>query len=188
MLKQSEIINELSIFLTNYEECKESAIKLEWISIEEEHVDWYKNYPLGIMVDVLRFPKDYVSTNLKNTYIRCILSIMAYNEEWEQDFWNISEEKRHSYLKASEANNQNVYRTYFGFRELRLKQITSNFLVQEIQYYARSNNIAEIEIKKYSDLIENALCIELGGSYAGDHTYLAIKEDMMVFVACGVWD
>lgn len=187
-MEQSEIIEELSGFLNSYEAYKERAIKLEWIEVKEEHVDWSKKYPLGIMIDVLQFPKDYVGNNFTDAYVRGILSSMAYFEEWDANFWNMKEGERRKVFHICEQHKSDVYRTYFELRELRLKSITSEFLIGELEYFSKENGATEGEIHKYSEMIRNAICIELGGCYAGDYNYLAVWNDVLIFINCGVWD
>lgn len=113
---------------------------------------------------------------------------MAYWEEWKADFWNISEEKRCEIFSVCEQREQDVYRTYFEKRDLRLKAITSDSLIKEIRYFAKANGIEENEMEQYTEMVRDAVCIELGGNYAGDFSYLAIQGDTLIFIDCGVWD
>nr|WP_308743128.1 hypothetical protein [uncultured Anaerocolumna sp.] len=74
------------------------------------------------------------------------------------------------------------------FKELRLQIVTPDYLKKELQFFAKSNGISVLEQKFYYPYIENAVIIELGGTYSGDYVYIAIKPESMLFVSCGIWD
>lgn len=183
-----EIERTLRGVLNHFDRYEQLAVQLPWIEIQEEHVDWFHKYPCGILISVFRFPEGYVENHFLSAYVRCVLSRTADAEEWDPDFWKISREERLACIRNSETHGVSVYRQNFVFQELRMQPITAHELEKTIRDYAKQNRIEDHEIQKYTTLLHNAACMELGGCYAGDHTYLAVKEDVMLFIDCGIWD
>lgn len=187
-MTKEKIIKELSEIVNNFELFKETAENIEWLDIEEYHEDWFKKYPLGISVDVCRFPKGYVEKNFKDAYVRCILSSMAYFERLDKDFWNISKEER-SYCLADKAENKiNWYKQCTTYKELRLKPVSNDYFVKEVKYFSGENGIEPEKQAEYLKYAENAVVIEIGGCYAGDYSYIAVQGDNIFTVDCGIWD
>lgn len=136
-MTEEKLKKELSEIVNNFELFSETAENIEWIDIKEHHEDWCKNYPLGIMVDSFSFPDGYVEKNFKDAYVRCILSSMAYFEEWDKDFWNITKEERtYCLTNKPEKSNMNLYKIYTTYKDLRLKPVSSEFLSKEVSYFA----------------------------------------------------
>ena len=188
-MTEDKIIKELSEIVNNFQLFKEIAENIEWIDIEEYHRDWFKTYPLGITVDVCCFPEGYVEKHFKESYVRCILSSMAYFEEWDKDFWDIPKEER-TYCLTNKATkgNINLYETYTTYKDLRLKPVSSDFLSKEVRYFAGENKIEYKEQEAFLKYAENAVIIEIGGCYAGDYSYISVQGDNIFMVDCGVWD
>jgi len=43
-------------------------------------------------------------------------------------------------------------------------------------------------IKKYERKFKDAIILELGGSYGGDHVFLVAIEEMCMRIDFGIWD
>lgn len=183
-MQQTFVINELTEIVNNYATFFNVAVSMVWIEIKEKHEDWCRNYPIGIIMDLYCFPKGYIEQHFKESFVRSILSDIAFYEGWENDSFNVNEKERNEYL----TNGKKLYESYMTFKELRLKNVTPDYLKKEIQFFAKSNGISVSEQKFYYPYIDNAVIIELGGMYSGDYVYIAIKQESMLFVNCGIWD
>jgi len=181
-----EPLEQLEKIIQDYDAFSLSAERLKWLDIKEQHENWFRSYPLGILLDVFEFPQDYnILHHITDVYTRTVLSNMAYYEEWEGNFWDTTswEERRNCLTKG-----EKLYKNYATFRELRLIERDWPYLVKEITYFANENKIPPRDQKKYLDQFENAKVIELGGAYIGDADYWAIKRNSLMIVSCGCWD
>lgn len=183
-MQQTFVIHELTEIVNNYSTFFNVAVSMEWIETKEKHEDWFRNYPTGILMDLHCFPEGYIEQHFKECFVRCILSDIAFYEEWEKDFFPVDEKERSEYL----TKGKKLYESYMTFKELRLQIVTSDDLKKEIQFFAKSNEISVLEQKFYYPYIDDAVIIELGGMYSGDYVYIAIKPESMLFVNCGIWD
>lgn len=174
----------LKSVISNYNNFCFVAEKLEWIDIKEKHEDWFRIYPLGIFISVYEFPKGYIQNNIVFAYVRAVLSNIAFFEEWDKDFWNISQKERKEYLTRGIL----LYKPYAIMKEVRFIERSWKYLAEEIKYFAHRNKVLASEQKQYIDKFKNAKVIEMGGSDAGDFIYMAIKCNFMLIVSCGFWD
>lgn len=178
-------LEQLKEIMLDYDTFCHTAEKLEWLDIEEQHDNWFRSYPLGIQLDAYMFPRDYIILHhIADVYTRAVLSSMAYYEEWEPKFWDMPRVER----KRCLTEGKMLYKNYAVFRELRLVERNWDYLVNEIKYFAGENKVPVSEQKRYLDRFENAKVIELGGCYAGDFSYWAIKRNILLVVSCGCWD
>ena len=182
-----QCLERLKKVMLNYDIFSCIAKNLEWLDIEEQYEDWYQTYPLGIQLEIFKFPQDYIILHhIEDVYVRVNLSTIAHYEEWESNFWKISPKERNQCLK--EKGMLYLYENYATFKELRLVRRNWAYLANEIQYFAGKNKISISYQKQYLDLFENAKVIELGGCYKGDASYWAIKRNILLAVSCGCWD
>ena len=70
----------------NYEKFVQIATEIPWFPMEEQHGDWFNTYPLGICVDLVHFPKEYVVTNFLEAFVRTALCSIAAADKWDKDF------------------------------------------------------------------------------------------------------
>lgn len=179
--------NNLSLIkdvISDYNKFCEIAKKIEWLELYEEHEDWWNTYPLGIVFSIYEFPKDYIKNDILSSYVRIILSNIAFSEGWDKNFWDIDEIKREKYLKEGKS----LYEPYAITKDIRFIERSFEYLKKEIQYYANANKIDILKQKRYLDKFEDAIVIEIGGCYSGDFEYLVIKDNFISIVYCGVWD
>ena len=179
-------LEQLRCVTQNYEAFSRAAEKLEWMDVEEQHEDWWRRSdPIGIQLDVFKFPEDYVILHhIADVYARVVLSTMAYYEEWSPQFWDMPQTERRQCLEQG----MDLYKNYAMFRESRLISREWTHLVKEISFFAGYNKVPVSSQNKYLDQFENAKVIELGGCDAGDATYWAIKHNALLVVDCGCWD
>ena len=184
MRQQLDFLEQLKEIIQDYDIFCRNAEKLKWNDIEEQHARFQTN-ALGIDFEVYEFPKDYmILTHAAEVYTRCVLSSMAYFEEWDQKFWDIPLDER----KVCLTKGRELYESYAFIRDLRLVERDWDYLAKEIKYFADYNKIPELEQKKYLERFQNTLVIELGGYYAGDACYWVIKENALLVISCGCWD
>lgn len=180
----NNILLSIKSVISNYEEFCYIAENLDWINIYEKHEDWTNTYPLGICISIFEFPKKYIENNIKETYVRTILSSIAFNEEWDKDFWDISKLERKKYL----TNGKFLYESYATIKDIRLIERTFEHLENEITYFATKNKIPISKQNEYINKLKDAKIIEIGGCYSGDYTYMVIKDNFISIIECGIWD
>lgn len=174
----------LKKIVNNYEYYKNIAVNLEWIEFNSRYYDWYKKYPVGISVSIYEFPEGYIKDNFEKAYTQTVLLQMAYCEEWEQDFWKIPPSERLQYMTQAE----NFYSDYITYKELRMKPVTEDYLIQQIKWHAGENDIPESEVNLVIPYLTGAENIEIGGGYSEDHTFISIKDNSIMIIDCGIWD
>lgn len=178
------MLNELKDVVKYYDKFSHVAENLVWVDIEEQHEYWFRTYPLGIALDMYTFPDKYISNDIASAYVRACLSGMAFYEEWDRNFWDISQAERVQCL----TKGRTMYASYAIVRDVRMIEREWDYLVREIEFFAGRNGIPVSEQRKCLERFENADVIEIGGRYSGDYEYLAVKQDHMLWVSCGCWD
>lgn len=67
---------------------------------------------------------------------------MAYSEEWEEDFCNVPSSELLKYMIQA----KDFYADYMTYRELRMKPVTEEYLINEIRWHAGYGSVSESEI------------------------------------------
>lgn len=185
-MKTEQILAELNGLIGDYEKFAQIAVQITWFPVDEQHDDWFRKYPLGIYVNLVKFPKGYVAANFSEAYVRAVLTAIGTENEWDEDFWNISYGERNRRLYSAKAEAH--LGSYINFNEIRLKVCTEEHLQKEVNWFANNNGISYEEQEKYLHYVKDAVIIELGGGYSSDYTYLVVKEDTMLLIDCGIWN
>lgn len=180
-MTEEKVIKELSEIVNHNDIFNTIAINMNWIGIDEIHEDWYRNYPIGITIDLYHFPIGYVEKYFKECYVQCRLVETAYYEEWGRDYFNVPKEEREEQIKYI-LKNVNTY------KDLRLEPISCEKLKNEIEFYATMNEVTEEEQRRFYPYIEGAGIVDIGGCYGGEHFYIAVQQETILFVDCGIWD
>ena len=183
-MKLTDSIRNLRDVLSDYDVFCHAAEQIAWFVIEERHESFSGKQPLGIYLNGYEFPGEYMRKNRIEAYVRGVLSSIAFYEEWEKDFWNISLPERKYCLEKGRA----LYGSYAIPRDLRLVERDWNYLRKEIGFFAGEDAVLDSEWKQYLQRFENAEVIETGGWDSADYEYLAVKNDSMLLVSCGYWD
>lgn len=181
-----KILLALNTIMGNYEKFVEIAVELPWFPVEEQHDDWCNTYPLGILADMVHFPKGYVETNFLEAFVRAEICAIAYADKWDKDFFDISKEERKKCLCSERAKL--LYGGIVNYNYLRLETRTEEYLCGQVNYYAGENGISLEEQEKYLAYVKDATILELGGCYCGDFSYLVVKGDTLLLIDCGIWD
>ena len=93
-----------------------SAVALPWPEIEEWHEARFG--PYGLIPDLYQFPAGRLQRDAAGNYVRAVLSAMAFSEEWDPDFWQISREERRRCLTLG----RSIYEGYTVVRDLRMQK------------------------------------------------------------------
>jgi hypothetical protein len=113
---------------------------------------------------------------------------LAFQEEWDKDFFDISKEQRTAYIKNAEASRMNPYKDICTWKELRLNSVTSGFLKEKVLEFAVRNGFPDKEHNKILSYLESASIVEIGGCYVGDSDYIAVGKNHIIMISCGIWD
>lgn len=179
--KLKGIVNQYSVF-------KDTALKLNWIEVREKHFDWCCTYPLGISASLFEFPENYVEKNFKDAFVRCCISLIADTNDWDKNYFDTTAEKRAEYISGFENSNFNCYKNICCWNELRLKPVTANFLQKKIQDFTSKNSIPDNGQNEIISYLNNAVAVDIGGSYQGDHDCIAVHDDCILMISYGIWD
>ena len=173
----------LKKIVNNYEYYRDIAVNLEWAESRSEYYDWtVKVYTIGMNVRIYDFPENYVRNNFEKAYTQAVLSDMAYYEEWEQDFWKIPQSERLEYM----TNADNFYSDYVTYKELRMKTVTEDYLINEIWWHAFYNSVQGSKLNSLIPYVMGAENIEIGGIYS-DHTFVSIKDNSIMIIDCVIF-
>lgn len=187
-MTEQTLIQNLKGIVNQYPLFKETAIQLKWIDIREKRFNWHRKYPLGMTACIYEFPEEYIDVNFKDAFVRCHISELAFQEEWDRDFFDVSEAKRAAYIKSAEASGSNPYQDICTWKELRLKPVTAFLFKAKVREYADRNGIPYEEQNEILSCLEEMTIAEIGGCYAGDSDYIAVGKDCIIMISCGIWD
>ncbi len=177
-----DLANALKQAAVSYEAFSTIAEVLPWPEIEERHESHFGPNALGLILDLYRFPPDYLQRDTAEAYVRAILSAMAFSEEWDPDFWQISLEERTRRLTLG----RSIYEGYAIVRNPRMQTRDWEYLTGEATFFGGGSPPDIWEA--CSSHLERADVLEIGGSYGADYIYLAVKDNWLLLVSCGVWD
>lgn len=177
-------IDILKKIVNHYEYYKNIAVNLEWAEFNSRYYDWFQKYPIGIYVAVCEFQEGYVKDNFEQAYMQTVLTYMAYINEFEEDFRNTPSDELLKYMTEAE----DFYSAYITYEELRMIPVMEEYLINQIWFYAESNDVSESEINSVIPYVTGAENIEIGGLFCRDHTFISIKDNSIMLIKCGVWD
>ena len=180
---KSEYMKILKNVVNNYEEYKEIAVPLKWIDSVSNYYYTSRN-ETHMHLYTIEFPTGYLKNNFGDAFVQAVLTVMAYTEEFEQNFWKeISIEERKVILnKASR-----FYGEYICFDRLEMKEMTYGELVQEVfSWFPRADiekgpNISK-EVKKVLDMFSGADAVWIGGMDQLDENWIAVYADTILLI------
>lgn len=169
-------IDILKKIVNHYEYYRNIAENLEWTEFNSRYYEWHKNHRVGIFVTVCDFPEGYVKNNFEQAYVQTVLTYIAYAEEFKEDFQNALSAELLEYMIKSEE----LYADYITYKELRMKQVTEEYLINEIWWHAVYNSVLASEINSLIPYLTGAENIEIGGYYPEEHKFISIKDNSIV--------
>ncbi|MDE7105404.1 MAG: hypothetical protein K2O36_05940 [Ruminococcus sp.] len=168
----------LKKIVNHYDYYKNIAVNLEWTVFNSGYYEWHKNHHVVIFVTVCDFSGDYVKNNFEQAYVQTVLTYMAYMEEFKEDFRNTPSAELLKYMTQAE----DFYANYITYKELRMKQVTEEYLINEIWLHAVYNSVPERKVNSLIPYLAGAENIEIGGFYPEEHTFISIKDtSIMLF-------
>ncbi len=176
----------LKKIVNNYKYYKNIAVNLEWVEFDSKYYEWFNNYHIGMFVTVCDFPEDYVKNNFEQAYVQTVLTYIAYAEEFKKY-------KKYSSAEIIEyiAKNEVFYTDYIYHKDLRMKTVTEDYLINEIWWHAFYNSVREDKVNSLIPYITGAENIkiydELYGCYVGEHTFISIKNNSIMIIDYVTW-
>lgn len=165
-----------------YPRFRQIAAGLQWVCTESENISFDLQYPFGCALTWVQFPAGYVGAQFAESYVQAVLTKMAYEEEWQPDFWQMPCAEREHCL----TNGEKLYRVYMSYDDLRMQPVSGETLLQTICAYA--NKRKDPLRRPIRSALRNGQSVELGGCYSGDHSVLTVSEDIMILTDYGIWD
>ncbi len=176
-------IDILKKIVNHYDYYRNIAVNLEWTELNSRYYEWHKNHHVGIFVTVCDFPENYVKNNFEQAYVQAVLTYTAYMEEFEKDFRNIPSAELLKYMTQS----KELYADYITYKELRMKTVTEEYLINEILWHAVYNSVLGKEVNSLIPYITGAENIEISGCYSRKHTFISIKDNSIMLFECQIY-
>ena len=185
MMNANMIIEKIRDSIEDYEVFKSLALDIRFRKAEMQLFAW-ENSVLGMDVYLFRFADVINDDNLVDTIVQCRLMKMAEDEEWKEDFWDVSREDRLITL------NIPAFRDYdLIIKEVRLNPLETEDFLRTVEMKMADYNLTagapEMQ-KTICDIIRKSENIELGGCYSGDHMCLSVSVDAVLIIEYGIWD
>ena len=155
------------------------------LNIKAQEHNWFLNYPIGLWISDYDVKLGEERREIQKQFLDIWLREISLEEAWEEDFgeWK-TEEKRIKLLKKCYIPKYLLHKRW----ELRLKLWEKEDFKKEFRFYAEGNQMPQEMIKKYERKFKDAIILELGGSYGGDHVFLVAIEEMCMRIDFGIWD
>lgn len=176
-------IDILKKIVNNYDYYRGIAVNLECAEFNSRYYEWFKNHHVGIYVTVCDFPEGYVKNNFEQAYVQAVLAYMAYAEEFKEDFQNTPSAELLKYVAQAE----NLYSDYVTYKELRMKTVTEDYLINEIWWHAVYNSVQGSKFNSLIPYVMGAENIDIGGIYSRDHTFVSIKDNSIMIIDCVIF-
>lgn len=173
----------LKKIVNHYDYYRNIAVNLEWTEFNSKYYEWRKNHRIGVFITLCDFPDGYVRNNFEQAYVRAVLTYTAYMEEFKKDFRNIPSDELLKHMTQTE----DLYADYITYRELRMKPVTEEYLINEIWLHAIYNSVLAIELNSVIPYVTGAENIEIGGCYPEDHTFISIKDNSIMLFECQIY-
>ena len=174
----------LELLIGDYERFSRIAADIAFEKAEPRHFNWYNQYPLGIMLTMVKFPEGFVGSCTEKAMVQCMLMKIAAEEGWTQDFWDVAREERVRYLTEGET----LYSCCVRYAQKRLCPVTTEHMCSEIKWYAGKNGIPESDYDEVLSIVRQGENIDIGGDRSCDHTYISVGGDTILLSEMGIWD
>ena len=182
------IIEKIRDSLENYEMFKEIALDLRFRKAERRFYTWSQNV-LGIIVHMFRFEDGINEDNIVETITQCRLMRVADNEEWEDDFWDVRDD-RLIVLDAPKFVSGSLIFNRVGLRPLdteeclgTVRELMDTYTPEKDIFYPTADTKDTI-----CDIIRRSQNIELGDIYSMVRMWLSVSEDTVLTIEYGVFD
>ena len=178
---RKEYMAHLQSIINHYDMYKKIAVPLKW----EETKTAYCNasrYEESLQLYTVQFRQGYLQTNFAEAFVQTMLTVAAYSEEWETDFWaHIDPKERLDSLEKG----QPFYSEYFCFERLCMQPMTAKELKDDVRSWFPWAETSE-EMKKPFSFFSQAEAVWLGGlsdRCTPDENWLAVQDDSFLFIA-----
>ena len=180
------IIDTIRDSIENYEVFKELALDIRFRKADMRLYAWSKNV-LGISVYLFRFADNINEYNIVETITQCRLMRMADNEEWKDDFWDISMDDRMFIL-----NEPNFQRDDLIIKEVILSPLDAEECLNTVGGLMNIYSPVEdtsVDIKDtICDIIRKSQHINLGNDSIMGHMWLSVSDDTILIIEHGIYD
>lgn len=179
------IIEKVRDSIENYEVFKDLALNIRFRKADIRCYVWSQKV-LGILVYLFRFADSINEDNIVETIVQCRLMRMADNEEWKDDFWDISKDDRLITL-----NSPTFMRDDLIIREVRLTPLDTEECLNTVRnlmnrYSPVKDNSADIK-DTICDIIRKSQNIELGDDGL-EKMWLSVSDNTILIVEHGIWN
>ena len=191
---RKEYMTHLKSIINHYDMYKKIAVPLKWEETRTAYCDasQYRR-EIYLRLYTVQFRKGYLQTNFAEAFVQTMLTMMAYTEEWELDFWaHITPEERLNNL----VKGQSFFSEYFCFERLCMQPMTAEELRQDVHsWFPWAETQEELKTKHAFRLPDEAhsmftdfsraeaMCLGGLDGCTPDENWLAIQDDAFLFIA-----
>ena len=183
------IIEKIRDSIENYEAFKELALNIRFRKADRRFYSWSHNVE-GMVVHLFKFADSINEDNIVEKITQCRLMRVADNEEWEDDFWDVRDD-RLIILNAP----PNCISGGLIFKRVNLKPLDTEECLRTVSefmnIYTPEKDIfyptAETN-ETICEIIRKSQNIELGDIYSMVRMRLSVSEDTVLTIEFGVYD
>lgn len=172
--------------INNYDEYMRTATYLEWVDNVIHNIVISK-YESSIHFCMIEFPVGYLENHFQEAFVQLMLSVMAYNEEFDLNFWkDFSYKQRNDILNTAST----FYREYISIHQCEIKEMTYHEFEDDIYSWFPKQLMETVpdkvrEAKEILELFLDAEAVWLGGNGCVDENWIAVCEDRILYVNFG---
>ena len=182
------IIEKIRDSIENYDVFKELALNLRFRKADRRFYSWSQDV-LGMVVHIFRFADSINEDHIAETVTQCRLMRVADNEEWDDDFWDVRDDRLLT-LDAPDFVSGGLI-----FKKVILKPLDPEECLSTVRdfmnIYTPDKDIfyptAETN-ETICDIIRKSQNIELGDIYSMVRMWLSVSEDTVLAIEFGVYD
>jgi len=182
------IIEKIRNSIENYEVFKELALDIRFRKADRRFYSWSQDV-LGMVVHIFRFADSINEDNIAETVTQCRLMRVADNEEWDDDFWDVRDDRLITLDAPDFVSGSLIFKKVI-LRPLDTEQGLGT--VREfMDTYSPEKDIftPTAETKDtICDIIRKSQLIELGDIYSTVRMWLSVSEDTVLTIEFGVYD
>lgn len=182
------IIEKIRDSIANYDVFQELALDIRFRKADRRFYSWEQGVE-GMVVHLFKFADGIKEDNIVETITQCRLMRVANNEEWDDDFWDVREDRLLT-LDAPDFVSGGLI-----FKKVILKPLDTEECLRTVSEFMNTYTpekdifypTAETN-ETICEIIRKSQNIELGDIYSMVRMWLSVSEDTVLTIEFGVYD